>query len=95
MPAQITDQKGSGPFGRGGGNTVRARLRFGGALGPDFADFVAARAKRLSVSAQISGTLSEMVVDVEGVEPMIGALEMAACIGPETCRIDWWTCETR
>lgn len=82
----------SGPFGRGGGDTVRVQLRFHGVLTEDFAAFVQSRADRLSVAVHITSTATDALVMAEGSDAMIGALEMAACIGPESCRIDRWDC---
>lgn len=82
----------SGPFGRGGGDTVRVQLRFHGALSEDFAAFVQSRADRLSVAVRITSNATDALVEAQGSDAMIGALEMAACVGPESCQIDWWDC---
>ena len=91
---QETDAR-SGPFGRGGGRVIRVQLRFSGRLGPEFEAFVRARALRLSVRVAVICDMTQAIVEAEGVEAMIGALEMAACIGPEPCSIDSWSCSER
>lgn len=82
----------TGPFGRGGGQVLRVRMTFSGRLGPAFSAYVLNRADRLSLKLDIHCTDTEATLLIEGQDAMIGALEMAACIGPETCDVTHWNC---
>lgn len=80
----------TGPFGRGGERLVRMRFRFHGILGTGFSRFARSRIKLLGLSGWISCGLDEAVIQVEGPEALVGAFEVACCIGPDECDVEHW-----
>jgi acylphosphatase len=86
----------SGPFGQGGNRVVAVEMAFFGSLGADFVRFAEIRARRLGLTGWIEETSGNRVlVHVEGPEALIGAFEMACCLGPDTTMVeDWESVET-
>lgn len=85
----------SGSFGRGGQRPVSVRLEFTGQLGPAFTDFARARAERLDLKGWIDCQAHRATVHLDGPEALIGAFEVACCIGPDAAYVeDWSCCET-
>lgn len=85
----------SEPFGAGGDAVIAARFEFSGDLAPSFSAFAHARAKRLSLTGWIAVDGRVAVAEVEGPEALVGAFEMACCIGPEDCFVNAWRRENR
>lgn len=83
----------SGPFGRGGKRSASVDMVFRGSLGSAFLAFAKARADRLSLKGWIEVAGNDRVLaHVEGPDSLVGAFEMACCIGPEQSMVDDWTC---
>lgn len=78
-----------------GGAPVALRLTFAGKLTGGYLDFVAERARWLSLSgwAESSGEGMAVVV-AAGPEALVGALEMACVLGPLDALVDTLTIET-
>lgn len=81
----------SGPFGRGGASRVAVDLDFTGKLGPAFTAFAMARARRLGLTGWIEGGSTHARAHAEGSEALVGAFEMACCVGPDQSLIYAWT----
>ncbi len=82
----------SGPFGRGGHQITGVRMEFFGRLGPAFLDFAIARAHRLDLKGWVTPFENRILITVQGPEAMVGAFEMACCIGPDEDEVQDWTC---
>lgn len=82
----------SGAFGRGGQRPVSVRMEFTGQLGPVFTTFAQTRAERLDLKGWIIGQEHRALVYLDGPEALIGAFEVACCIGPDAATIEDWTC---
>lgn len=80
----------SGPFGAGGRSPVAARLHFWGVLPPVFCAFAKARAERLSLTGFMRCDGAEAVAVVAGPDALVGAFEMACCIGPDAAVVEGW-----
>lgn len=88
----VAQAQDSGPFGRGGQRPVGARMEFHGRLGPAFLAFAKARAQRLDLKGWALLDGSRVLVVVQGPEALVGAFEMACCIGPDEEEVLSWTC---
>lgn len=84
----------AGGFGRGGARLVAHRFDFFGTLGPAFMTFAQARAAQLDLTGWIEDGGNRVAVLVQGPEALVGAFEMACCIGPDRCFVQDWTCDT-
>ena len=80
----------SGPFGRGGEHPVAVMMAFYGMLGPAFVEFAIARANRLSLTGWIREEGNRVLTHIEGPEALIGAFEMACCLGPLEADVQDW-----
>ncbi len=87
-------QQSSGPFGAGGDRSVAVKMEFFGNLGPDFLHFATLRANRLGLVGWIRAGGNRVLVHLEGAEALIGAFEMACCIGPDTAMVEDWLSST-
>lgn len=85
------DDHETGPFGRGGQTLVGAMLSFHGRLGPAFLAFAAARARRLDLTGWAVQDGDCVRVMLQGPEALIGAFEVACCIGPDEDEVLGWT----
>lgn len=83
----------SGPYGRGGHRPAAVEMSFFGRLGPVFVAFAKARADRLSLKGWIEQGGNRIRAHVEGPEALVGAFEMACCIGPEQSTVNDWICK--
>ncbi len=81
----------SGPFGAGGTRMRRVRVAFFGRLGSEFVAFAEDRVHRLDLRASIVEVGERVEIEVEGPEAMLGAFEMACCVGPDRCLVEEWT----
>ena len=80
----------SGGFGRGGNDFIRVKMTFHGQFTYSFKHFIKDKAAQLSINATVTIKDSEATVVAQGCSALIGALEMAACIAPDDCRVDSW-----
>lgn len=90
-PAAQGDRQDAGGFGRGGARHVALRFEFFGTLGAPFVAFAVARAGRLDLTGWIAEEGNRVAVYVQGPEALVGAFEMACCIGPNRCLVQDWT----
>ena len=81
----------SGGFGRGGQRPVALRFAFTGRLGPAFLEFARIRADRLDLRGWIAGEDDHAEAQIEGPEALVGAFEVACCIGPDNVAVEDWT----
>ena len=77
-------------FGQGGHRRVTATMLFRGTFGPDYVPFVRAKAVAYGVEAVVTAGVGVVTVVATGPEALVGALEMAACIGTEDARVEGW-----
>lgn len=78
-----------------GGAPVSLRLTVAGKLSGGYLDFVAERARWLSLSGWAQSTDDgRAVVVAAGPEALVGALEMACVLGPLDALVDTLTIET-
>lgn len=83
----------SGFFGRGGDRRVRAKMVFSGHFTPNFQPYLVKKSDQLKLDTSVSVTPTIATVTSTGPEALVGALEMAACIGTEADAIESWTIE--
>lgn len=81
----------SGEFGRGGDRRVHARLLLEGSIGDDYIAFLQDKARRLSLSLELTRRNSSVIATLNGPDALIGAFEMSAIIGTQDCQITDWS----
>ena len=82
----------SGSFGRGGDRPAAVRMEFFGVVGGAFVSFALERARRLNLRGWIADGGNRVTAHVEGAEALVGAFEMALCLGPVDANVRDWTC---
>jgi len=80
----------SGGFGRGGNDFMHVKMTFHGQFSRSFIAFIEDKAAQLSISVTVTLNAAQATVEAQGCSALIGALEMAACIDPDDCRVDSW-----
>jgi acylphosphatase len=77
-----------------GGAPVTVRMRIAGVFAADYLQFVAGRARWLSLSGWVAAIApGQAEVIASGPEALVGALEMACVLGPLDSLIDTLECE--
>ena len=80
-------------FGHGGHRRVTATMVFCGTFGPNYVPFVQAKALAYGVEVVVTADVGTVTVVATGPEALVGALEMAACIGTDDARVVGWEIE--